>query len=166
MIALLAVAALAAPFGLDRVDLVSEDSAWLVDELPRAGIASRTVAFRYAQQVQPTWFTPVKGLTVGTSVRAVSLQLEQRLSRPGGLYGSAALVTRFGLPHGARVGLAVRKGPLRVGGSVALLSTATWSTPEWTTWRVLPTLGVGVGRIHDRRPVAPWKRDRQRASAP
>lgn len=157
MIALIATLALAAPVGLDRVDLVSEDNpTWLVDDLPRVGDTPRATAVRFVEQVEPVWFTPIDGLTVGTSVRTQSLQWERPASPALGVYGSMALLTRLGLPSGARIGAALRRGPVRIGASLTLLSSASWSRPDWSVWRPLPALGVGVGRSYDEPSRAPW----------
>lgn len=157
MILLLAAVALAAPFGLDRVDLVSEDDpTWLVDSLPRIGDTPRFTAIRFLEQVEPVWFTPLEGLTVGTSLRTQSLQWERPAWPAIGLYGSMALLTRLGLPSGGRLGVAFRRGPVRIGGSLALISSGSWSRPDWSVWRPMPALGIGIGRSYDEEPLAPW----------
>lgn len=150
-------AAFAAPFGLDRIDLVSEDNpTWLVDDLPRLGHTPRFTLVRFAQQVEPVWFTPIEGLTVGTSLRTQSLQWERPAWPAIGLHGSMAVLTQLGLPSGGRIGVAFRRGPFRVGGSLALLSSATWSRTDWSVWRAMPALGLGVGRSYDEVERAPW----------
>lgn len=154
MIALVAAWAVAGPVApLDRLDVSSEDApSWLMDELPVAGARPNVAAVRYLHQVQLVWNAgPVD---VGTSVRSLSVQVERPIAWK--LHGSGAVITRFGLPMGGRVGLALRHGPIRLGGSVVLTSSATWATPDWTTWRLLPGLGVGFGPVRDRRPKAPW----------
>lgn len=153
MIALLAGAALAGSVGFERVDVLSEDPGlWLRDSTPWAPAVSTTgSAVRFATQVKVVWFLPVEGLTVGTSVQSQSLHLERPVWRSVSVGGGVQ--TALGLPRGALAGVAVRHGKLRVGLSLNALSGATWARPEWTSWRVLPGVGVGVGRARAEREV-------------
>ena len=156
MIGWLAAAALAAaPVGLDRVDLLAEaPGLWVSQELPRLALTPRVAGVRWLTQVQPVLWTPVRGLQVGVSAQAQSLLLERPVLPYAGVHATAGLVTRAGLPSGLLLGAAWRPGKVRLGLSAVLLSGATWARPHWRSWRLLPGVGLGLGR--DPRPRAPW----------
>ena len=149
MIAMFAVAVAAEP-ALDRVDLLSEHGApWLVYELPRVNTASEVVVLRWIEQVSPVFALGNARLSVSLGAQTIGFETPTwPLSASGGL------VTRAGLPIGALAGAGFRPGKVRVGLSLAVLSSSTWVRPDWNTWTVLPGLGVGIGR--DARPRAPW----------
>lgn len=158
MIALLLATALAAPVRFDRVDLISETGAtWQHDELPRFGQTPRVVGLRWAEQVQPVVAVPLGEaageLHLGASLRAQSIRYERPAFQPAWSV-NAGLQLSAGLPSGALAGLAWRHGALRVGGSVGAVSAVSWARPEWTTWRWLPSVGIGVGPAIPER--APW----------
>lgn len=150
--------ALAAPVRFDRVDLVSETTAsWQHDELPRLGQTPRVVAMRWAEQVQPVIAVPLGvdagALQLGASLRAQSIRYERAAFRPSWSV-NAGVQLGAGLPNGALAGLSWRHGALRVGGSLAAVSAASWARPVWDTWRWLPAVGIGVGPAIPER--APW----------
>lgn len=164
MIAWLAVAsAIAAPrFGVDRVDVLSEDPGlWLADEAPRLGTATSSSALRFVEQLKISWQLPVDGWFVGTSLASQSVVVERPVwtlshaDPASGLLVTGGLQTKALLPRGALVGVAWRHGPVRVGLSLNAVSSASWARPDWTVWRVLPGLGVGFGRAW-RPAAAPW----------
>lgn len=156
MIGWLAAAALAtAPVGLDRVDVLAEaPGLWVSQELPRFTTTPRVGAVRFLTQVQPVLWTPVEGLQLGLSLQAQTLLVERPVLPHAGLHLTGGLVTRAGLPAGVQLGGAWRPGNVRLGLSAIVLSSASWARPEWSSWRLLPGLGLGVGR--DPRPRAPW----------
>ncbi len=151
-------------FGLDRVDVLSEDPGfWLADEAPRMSYATPTSAIRFVEQIKLAWFLPVDGLTVGTSLASQSVVYERRalILRRGklttGLLVSGGVQAKAGLPRGLMGGVALRHGRVRIGLSVNAVSSASWSRPDWSVWRALPGAGIGIGRVWapDR---APWMR--------
>jgi len=155
VIAWLAMGALAAPVGLDRVDLLSEGSAtWIHDELPRASTSGRFVAVRFIEQVEPVVFLPADGLTLGLSMRAIRIHWERPVFGSEHLFVGGGVLTSLLLPNGAQAGVAWRAGPVRLGVSVNALSSASWGRRDWTVWQVQPTVGIGLGR--DLRPRAVW----------
>lgn len=156
MIGWLTAAALAvAPVGIDRVDVVSEDPGlWVSQELPRLGQTPQLVGVRFLTQIKPVIWTPVPGLAVGLSMQSQSVLLERPVLPALGVQATGGLITRAGLPAGGMIGAAWRPGKVRLGLSLIGLSSANWARPAWTSWRVLPGVGVGFGR--DPRPKAPW----------
>ena len=151
MIAWLGIA-WAAPVQLDRVDLLSEaPGTWLPYEAPRLATAPGVAALRLAAQVSPVF--SVDAVELSLSLSAQSLAVRTPLFRER-VFADAAVVTRAFLPVGARVGLAWRPGPVRIGLSLVALSDATWVRTDWRAWTVMPALGLGVGR--DLRTRAPW----------
>lgn len=156
MIGWLAAAALAgAPIGIDRVDVLAEAPAlWVSQELPRFTLTPRVGAVRFLTQVQPVVWTPLDGLQLGLSLQAQTLLYERPVLPHAGLHVTGGLVTRAGLPAGLQLGAAWRPGKVRLGLSAVALSGASWARPDWTTWRLLPGVGLGFGR--DPRPRAPW----------
>jgi len=155
MIVLATVTALAAPFGLDRVDVLSEGSpTWAHYELPRLTTAGRFVAVRFIEQIEPVLFLPAEGLTLGVSMRAVRVHWERTVLGTDSLYVGGGVLTTLGLPNGGQIGAAWRPGRVRVGVSVSALSSASWRRRDWTVWHVLPAVGLGFGR--DLRPRAVW----------
>lgn len=145
---LLALSAAAAPVSLERVDLLSEDpGTWLNYEAPQLQLATADMAaVRFVAQLKPVFTTPVQGLYVGTSLTSQSLVYESPLSEGPDIYVTAGLQTRLLLPAGVLMGVAWRGGPLRVGLSVSMLSEATWVRPSWSSWTVMPSLGLGIVR--------------------
>lgn len=149
MIALLSAAALAGSVGLDevgfdRIDLLSEDPGAFLDEhVARFGASPTVTSIRYAEQLKVVLRTPVRHLHLGLSVASQSLVVEPPLRWGLGL--TAGVQTRLALPRGGIVGVHYRRGPLRLGLSANLLSGATWTRPDWSQWRVLPGVGIGLG---------------------
>ncbi len=155
MIVLLALSALAAPVGLDRVDVLSEGSAtWLNDELPRFSTTGRFVSVRFIEQIEPVIFLPPEGLTVGLSLRAIRLHWERTVLGSDSLYVGGGIQTTLLLPNGAQMGAAWRPGKVRIGFSVNALSAASWSKKDWSVWHLMPAIGLGFGR--DKRHRAVW----------
>ena len=154
MVIWLAVTASAEPTViLDRVDLVSEDPGlWLSRELSRAHLAPGTAGLRFLTQIRPVFTTPLRDLSVGLSLQSQSLLIEHPLTP--GLAVTGGLITRAGLPTGGMVGGSWRPGIFRLGLSGIALSSATWAHPRWSSWQLLPGVGLGIGR--DRYPRAMW----------
>ncbi len=146
---LLTTAALAAPVSLGRVDLLSEaPGTWLHDEAVMFGVYATAPGLRFAEQLTLVWSTPVEGLTVQTSLATQSVDYEGLLTRRGdwSTWWHWGLQTRLLVPTGWMVGFAGRWRWLRVGAGLSVVSGAGWGNLRWEAWRVLPTLGVGVGR--------------------
>jgi hypothetical protein len=154
VIGLLCAAALAADpsLGVQRVDVLSEDPGlWLNDEAVRLGDATSTSAIRFVEQIKLVWLLPLDGLTIGTSLASQSLTFEQPVlvvapEAAAGLAISGGVQAKALLPRGLHAGIAWRHGPVRVGLSVNALSSASWARPDWSVWRMLPGVGVGIGR--------------------
>ncbi|WP_257455454.1 hypothetical protein [Archangium lipolyticum] len=140
---------LAAPVRLDRVDVLSEDAGtFLHYDLPQAAAYAPITGARFVEQVKVVFTVPVGGLYAGVSIASQSLSYEGPLwrSQDGrGLFWTASVHTRLLMPYGAHAGVAWRYGILRVGVGASASSEATWARPEWTEWRVLPTLALGFG---------------------
>ena len=152
---LLALSALAAPIGFDRVDILSEGSAtWLNDELPRFGTSGRFVTVRFIEQIEPVIYLPPDGLTLGISMRAIRVHWERPVFGTDTVYLGGGVQTQLLLPNGGQVGVAFRPGKVRFGVSVNALSSASWSRKDWSVWHLMPALGVGFGR--DLRQRALW----------
>lgn len=138
-----------AGFGFDRIDVLSEDpGTFLSAEVPKLSSSTTIAGIRFVEQVKPVFTTPLEGLLVGLSLSTQSVYYEQPLTPGLGLTGGVQ--TRLGLPRGLLLGGYGRVGRLRVGLSANLLSGATWTRPDYTTWRVLPGVGIGVGQKLDR----------------
>ena len=150
MIALLlglVVEAEAGPVRFERVDLVSEsDGTWVRDELTRLGQTPRFATVRYVEQL--TAVVSRDRLQLGVSLATQSLRWEQPLSHTHFAVGGGVQFAA-GLPNGLLAGGAVRAGPVRVGVSASLTSAAVWGRPVYDGWRLLPSLGIGVGRRPD-----------------
>lgn len=148
--------ALARPIGLDRVDVLSEDPGSFLDEhVARFGASPTVTSIRFAEQLKVVVRLPWEGVLLGVSAATQSLYVEGRVAGPVGLTGG--LQTRLGLPRGGLVGVHLRQGPVRIGLSANVLSTATWARPDLSGWRVLPGLGIGFGPSRQRAPVpSPW----------
>lgn len=145
MIAALLALALAAPVMLDRVDVLSEDPGALLDgELAKFRTTASVARIRFAEQIKPVLALPGDRVYVGLSLGSQSVVLEQPVWGQVGL--SAGVQARALLPRGGLVGVYGRHGRLRLGASLNLLSGATWARPDYTTWRVLPGVGLGIGR--------------------
>jgi hypothetical protein len=135
----------AEPFRLDRVDVLSEDPGTFLHESGPGIPRSPTVTgIRFVEQVKPVIATPADGLLVGLSLATQSVYYERPVYKGLGL--TTGVQTRMLLPRGALLGAHLRTGRLRIGVSANLLSGATWTRPDWTTWRVLPGVGIGIGR--------------------
>jgi hypothetical protein len=134
----------AEPFRLDRVDVLSEDPGTFLGEGPGLPRTASVTGIRFVSQVKPVIATPAEGLLVGISLATQSVYYERPIWKGIGL--TTGVQTRMLLPRGALLGGHVRAGRLRLGVSANLLSGATWARPDWTTWRVLPGVGIGIGR--------------------
>lgn len=151
MIALLSLA-LASPdrdalAHLERIDLVSEDpGSWLVDEVPRVGVAPRATAMRWLEQVKVSGAIPRASLVIGASLASQSVAVRRPLTHRAPVYGQVGVTSALGLPRGVLAGAEVWRGPVRLGLGLHLVSRATWDRPVWDSWRVLPGVGIGIGR--------------------
>lgn len=150
--ALFALPAQADDFGFDRVDLISEDTGlWLNHELTSAGAYPTRAALRFVTQVKVVFRLPgLEGLRAGASLSSQSVSLERPIELgfvPDGFYWHAGLQTRLLMPRGVFGGVAYRWKRLRIGAGVSALSGASWATPTWASWTVVPTLGLGVGAL-------------------
>jgi len=134
----------AGPVRFERVDLISEsDGSWARDELSRAGQTPRFAAIRYLEQLTPV--IRKDRLQLGLSLATQSVRWEQPLAGTHfGLNGGLQLDS--GLPNGLLAGGFVHAGPLRIGVSASLTSGASWGRPVYDGWRLLPSLGIGIGR--------------------
>ncbi len=147
---LLAAALAAMPVDFDRVDVISEDPGlWLNYDLPSARAYPLAPTLRFVEQVKPVLkIVPVEGLYAGISMQSQSISYERAFLPQYGLAWSAGVQTRLLLPTGVFGGLAWRVWRMRFGLGVSAFSSASWVRPDWTSWRVLPTLGVGIGRMN------------------
>jgi hypothetical protein len=135
---------LAGPVQLERVDLLAEDpGTWINYELPAAPGYMTTPAIRFVEQVKLVWATPMAGVTVGTSLISQSVAYQRPLP-VAGLAWSAGVQTSMGLPRGVFGGVSWRAGRVRVAAGASAVSSASWARREWSTWEVLPTVGVGI----------------------
>ena len=147
----LSLPAAAGEFRFDRVDLVSEDTGlWLNHELPAAPAYPVRAALRFVTQVKVVFALPgLEGLQAGASLSSQSIALERPLELgflPKGFAWHAGVQTRWLMPRGAFGGVAYRWKHLRVSAGVSALSGASWAHPTWSSWTVVPTLGIGIGR--------------------
>ncbi|MEZ4322964.1 MAG: hypothetical protein R3F61_36195 [Myxococcota bacterium] len=137
----------AAAVHFERVDLVSEDPGrWLVDEVPRTLVSPRGTALRWVEQVKVAFAVPRASLVVGASVTSQSVAVRRPLTHRAPVYGQVGVTTALGLPRGVLVGLEAWRGPVRLGIGVHAHANATWARPVYDTWRVLPGVGIGIGR--------------------
>ncbi len=115
---------------------------------PGVTVTPTTPAVRFVEQLTVVWTTPIEGLTVQTSLAAQSLDYEGLLGRRGDLssWWHAGVQTRLGVPSGWHFGFAGRWRQVRVGASLSVISGAGWGNLRYDHWRVLPTVGVGIGR--------------------
>ena len=144
-LACLWTAAFAQNWSLHRLELISDDPGlWLNHELPGLVHRPGTAALRFVGQVQPTLNTPwswKKGeLRLGLSLACVSLSWERAVR--DSLDVGVGVQTALGLPRGMMGGIAWRRGAIRIGGGLSVLSAASWSQPDYGTWETLPTLSV------------------------
>lgn len=143
-------------FGFDRVDVVSEDPGhWLNYDLPTVSSYPLRPAFRFIEQIKLVLTTPADDLYVGMSLASQSAVLERGVPGVPGLHWTVGLQTRAFLPRGIFGGLAYRTGRLRFGLGISAASAAAWSNLSWASWALLPTIGVGIGRVHPRPEQAP-----------
>ena len=137
----------AGPIQFDRVDLVSEsDGSWVRDELTRAGVSTRFTMVRWVEQLTPV--IRKDRVQLGLSLATQSLRWEQPIAHTH-VHLNGGVQFTAGLPNGLLAGGAIRTGPLRVGVSASLVSAASWSRPVYDGWRLLPSLGIGIGRAPD-----------------
>jgi hypothetical protein len=138
---------------VDRVDLLSGNSAsFLVDDLPRISMDPAATTLRFAGQVAPVLASRHVELSSSLSVQYAGLRAAALPA--AGLWVDGGLIARGLLPVGARAGLALRRGPVRLGMGVCAEAGASWTSPRWETWTLRPALGLGLGRDLQRR--APW----------
>lgn len=149
-VSLLAAALAASPIAFDRVDIVSEDPGlWLNYDVPAARAYPISTGVRLLKQVKPVVrIVPVEGLYAGVSLQSQSVTYEGKLLPQYGLTWSAGVQTRLLLPTGAFGGVAWRVWRMRFGLGVSAISAASWARPDWTNWKVLPTVGIGIGRLN------------------
>ncbi len=142
----------------ERIDLFAEDGgSWWFDELPRAGASPRAAAIRWLEQVRFVAAVPRVSVVLGASLSSQSIAVRRPISRQTPLYVSAGMTTSLGLPRGALVGAEWWHGSLRVGLGVHAYSGATWSRPVWDGWRVLPAVGIGLGRSPANTGASAWR---------
>jgi hypothetical protein len=145
--------ALASGLKFDRVDLLSGSSAsFLVDDLPRISLDPAATTLRFVGQVAPVIASKHVELSSSLSVQYAGLRAQ--VLPAAGLWVDGGLVARGLLPVGARAGLALRWGPVRVGFGACAEAGASWTSPSWERWTWRPSVGIGVGRTL--RPRAPW----------
>jgi hypothetical protein len=134
-------------FGFDRVDLLSEDTGtWVNYELPLIGASTTTSLVRFVEQVKVSFTLPAERLYAGVSFVSQSLNYEYPLVPSWGLGLNAGLHTKLLLPRGAFLSVYWRCWHTRVAVGVSLTSAASWARPDWSSWTVLPTLAIGLGR--------------------
>jgi hypothetical protein len=132
---------------LERVDLVSEDPGrWLVDDMPRLAVAPRASLLRWVEQVKLSVAVPRASLVVGASLSSQSISIRRPLTHRAPVFGQVGVTTALGLPRGALVGAEIWRGPVRLGAALQVHAAATWARPVWDSWRVLPGIGIGIGR--------------------
>jgi hypothetical protein len=133
-------------FGFSRVDILSEDPGfWINDELPNVLAYPLRPALRFVMQVKVVWSTPVRGLTIGTSVSSQSVHYERNIFGFESVTVGAGLQTALLLPRGLWVDVAWHRGPYRLALGLSTISDASWGNLRWDSWRFLPTVGVGIG---------------------
>jgi len=139
------VAVQAGGFGVERVDLVSEDTGtWLNYDLPDGLTYPTGFALRFVEQVKVVWKTPWPGFSIGTSIASQSIVYEKPLMPEYQLFWSGGIQTVLLLPRGVLLGVAWRPGMFRLGFGLSMVSSATWRRPAWNSWTVLPTVGLGI----------------------
>ena len=152
MIGLLASLLTAQAFQFERVDLISEDpGTYLVFERFRPGLPPARLRWLALAQVKGVVGLDRAGhWQVGLSAMSQSLVYERELMRFGPVHWNAhmGVQTALLLPRGMLYGTSLQVGNLRVGAGASVLSGATWKHRRWTTWTVLPTVAVGIGRSH------------------
>jgi len=132
-------------FGVERVDLLAEDTGtWINYDLPDATTYPTAAALRFVEQIKVVWHTPWTGVSVGTALGSQSVVYEQPLLPEYQLSWSAGVQTALLLPRGALLGLAWRPSRFRIGVGVSFVSSATWVRPDWSVWSILPTFGFGI----------------------
>jgi hypothetical protein len=147
----------------ERVDLFAEDGAsWWVDELPRAGASPRAAAIRWLEQVRFVAAVPRASVVLGASLSSQSIVVRRPVSRDTPLYLQGGVTTALGLPRGALVGAEWWHGAMRIGVGVHAYSGATWRRPVYDGWRVLPAVGIGVGRSPVATGASAWRIPGQR----
>ncbi len=143
----LLVLGLSNPFHVERVDVVAAEPGTFINyDVPTTGAYGTLVGARFVEQVKVVWRTRWPHVTIGTSLRSQSVAWEQPFRQGSGFEWSVGLSTRLALPTGAWGDVAYRRGHFRLGVGLSAVSGATWEHPSWTSWRLLPTLALGVGR--------------------
>lgn len=133
-------------FGFSRVDILSEDPGfWINDELPNILAYPLRPTLRFVMQVKVVWATPVRGLTVGTSITSQSIHYERSIFGFESVTVGGGLQTALLLPRGIWVDVAWHRGPYRLALGLSTISDASWANLRWDSWRFLPTVGVGIG---------------------
>lgn len=131
----------------ERVDLLAEaPGTWLSYDLPLAGISATSTAVRFVEQVKVVWGLPAPYLYAGASLSSQSLSYERPLWSAWHLDAVVGLDTKLLLPRGAYATIAWHYRWLRLAVGVSASSAAIWSEPDYDSWVIVPTLGVGVGR--------------------
>ncbi len=133
-------------FGFSRVDILSEDPGfWINDELPNVLAYPLRPTLRFVMQVKVVWATPVRGLTLGTSITSQSIHYERSIFGFESVTVGGGLQTALLLPRGIWVDVAWHRGPYRLALGLSTISDASWGNLRWDSWRFLPTVGVGIG---------------------
>lgn len=145
----------------DRIDVLAEDpGTWWLDDLPRAGWNGGTVALKGLAQVKVVVALGGDGLQLGISASSQSLVLERPIWPSADLYAWGGLQTALLLPRGLMAGISYRPGPVRISVGVSAVSSASWARPDWSSFALLPTIGLGFG------PVSRWRAGGRRRAAP
>ncbi len=140
----------AAKFRFQRVDLISEaPGSFLNYDLPMFDVNLQTSAIRWVEQIQVVFELPVQGLSAGISLDSQTLCYERPLLPAAGLYYGGGIQTDLLMPRGLLVDSSWRWRRLRLAVGASAVSGSTWRRPDWTSWDLLPTAGIGVGREHE-----------------
>lgn len=145
--ALLVATALSASFGLERVDLLSEDTGTFFHyDAPMVTVYPAIPAVRFVEQVKVVFGTPLKGVTAGLSIASQSVMWETPLFESDGPFSfGVGLHTKLLFPRGFFADVSWRVGRFRLAIALAAASSGSWARPQWRTWNVLPSIGVGIG---------------------
>lgn len=133
--------------GFDRVDLLSEEIGTFLNlDLAELPVYPVKPAVRFVEQVKVVFRLPWRGLYAGASIESQSLVYESPLQvGPKGLYLTGGLVTRLLYPRGVLGGVAYRQGMFRLGLSLSIFTSGSWSAPDNFKVFMYPSLGFGVG---------------------
>ena len=132
--------AAAAPVALERIELVAEEpGTWLLDDLPTVTTRPASVTLRWLEQVQPVLRLGESPLRIGVSWTMQGIFYAHDL---GGLELEGGVQTSLGLPVGAGVTARRALGSWELGAGLGARCGASWADPRFTSWRVVPAVGV------------------------